>query len=248
MRVAIEPDRSWTVGPPRPMTVWNSETEYLQAEWDQFFAIPSLGRLSLDAVGDRTVSAVLDVGCGAGQSLIPFVTERGAAGVGLDINGASLHVARELLASVDLADAVTLVCAKAEALPVPTACFDVVICRGVLAYTDTRRTLAEVHRALRPNGVAIVQVGNLRNELIVLRTHLRARRTRDARITLRRIAAGIVYHVRGREPASGSRIGSHVFYSRRLLARELTRVGLRIVGEVPYRNPRSFTLVVTPRL
>src|SRR4029079_11920232 len=58
-----------------------------------------------------------------------------------------------LSATVDVADG--------EKLPFPDASFDFVYAHGVIQYTNDDRALArEVHRVLRPGGLAMFQVYN----------------------------------------------------------------------------------------
>lgn len=219
------------------MSVWSSEDAYLRAEWDQAVAYPELGERMVAAVGGRPVEAVLDVGCGAGQELVPFVTTTGARGVGIDLRVPTLRTARRLLASAGCTD-VQLLCGRAEALPMDGTRFDVAICRGVLVYTDVAATLAEIRRVLRPGGVAIIQVGTIRYELQALRRHLTARRPHHARATLRRIGAGTRYHLTGRQTPT-----REIFFTRRRLTRELARAGLHVTGAIDFGNPRALTLV-----
>jgi ubiquinone/menaquinone biosynthesis C-methylase UbiE len=228
------------------MTVRGSDADYLQAEWDQFLAHPVLGRRTLDAVAAWDVATVLDVGCGAGQELIPFLTGKGANGVGIDISVTTVSVARKLLTGVGLGDKVQLVCAKAEELPLRSGSFDAVVCRGVLFYVDNRRALTEIRRVVRPRGVVLIQVDNLRKALHGLRRQLLARNPRLAHVALRKTLAGVVFQLSGRQP-KGAWAGAELAYSRRLLTRELMRAGFTIVADVPHGNPDIFAVVATPR-
>jgi SAM-dependent methyltransferase len=228
------------------MTVWQSDDDYLHAEWDQFFANPVLGQRTLDAVAAWDVATVLDVGCGAGQEMVPFLTAKGATGVCIESRAATLPVTRDLLSSVDLGDRVQLACAKAESLPLRSGLFDAIICRGVLMYTDNRAALAEARRVLRGHGVVIVQVDNHWKALAYLRRYLLARHWRLVKVALRKILTGVIYQVSGRQPTS-SWLGSEVAYSRRVLTRELSRAGFTIVADIPHSNPHCFAVAATPR-
>ena len=225
--------------------MWRSDADYLQAEWDQFFAHPELGHRTLDAVAAWDVKTVLDVGCGAGQEMIPFLTEKGATGVGVDIRSTRLPMTRSFLSSVGLVDRVQLISAKAEALPLRSGSFGAVVCRGVLLYTDNRVALTEMRRVVRGRGVVIVQVDNHRKALRALWRHLRARNSRLAGVAVRKILTGVIYQLSGRQPTS-SRLGAEVAYSRRLLTRELARAGFTVVADVPHGNPHCFCVVATP--
>ena len=87
---------------------------------------------------------VLDIGCGAGQTLIAAYPDR--ISFGLDIDLDALKLGRSLT------DRVCFVCSKAESLPLPNGQFDMVIARGSLSFADTTSSLKEIHRVLRRNG------------------------------------------------------------------------------------------------
>ncbi len=112
--------------------------------------------------------AVLEVGCGIGTDLVRFA--RGGARVtGIDLAERSIELARQNFAHADVADGADLRVADGEALPFHDATFDVVYAHGVLQYTaDPERMVAECHRVLKPNGVAVTMVYNRRSWLHAL--------------------------------------------------------------------------------
>ena len=87
---------------------------------------------------------VLDIGCGAGQTLITCYGDRRAFGVDVALD--ALRLGRTLTKRV------SFVCAAAERLPFRDGGFDVVIARVSLPYTDFRRSLREIRRVLKPGG------------------------------------------------------------------------------------------------
>lgn len=90
---------------------------------------------------------VLDVGCGAGLTLL-LAAERGAVVSGIDVTPGLLDIARERLPDADLREA------DMVALPFPDAAFDVVV--GVNAFQfagDPVLALREAARVCRPGGV-----------------------------------------------------------------------------------------------
>ena len=89
---------------------------------------------------------VLDVGCGAGQTLIAAYADRKTFGLDLDLD--ALGLGRTLTSHVSFA------CGHAERLPFATSSFDLVVARVSLVYTDIPSSLAEVARVLRPDGTA----------------------------------------------------------------------------------------------
>lgn len=98
---------------------------------------------------------VLDVGCGAGVEVVRFA-RAGARVTGVDIAKSAIDLARQNLEQQGLAARLDV--ADGEHLPYPDASFDLVFAHGVVQYTgDDRRMVAEIHRVLRPGGLAVFQ-------------------------------------------------------------------------------------------
>lgn len=89
-------------------------------------------------------SRVLDVGCGAGQTLIAAYGQQLTFGIDIDLSALRL--------GQTLTENVAFVCSKAEALPFRPGAFDLVIARVSLAYTDICKSLKEIRRVLKPGG------------------------------------------------------------------------------------------------
>lgn len=87
---------------------------------------------------------VLDVGCGAGQTLIAAARDEAAVGVDLDLG--ALRLGRTLSRRI------LFVCASGERLPFPAASFDLAVSRVALPYMHLRTALPELRRVLRPGG------------------------------------------------------------------------------------------------
>ena len=87
---------------------------------------------------------VLDVGCGAGQSLIAAYPDRLTFGIDIDLD--SLKTAQTFTSRIALANAV------AEALPFTNHQFDFVFARVSLPYTHIVTALKEIRRVLKPQG------------------------------------------------------------------------------------------------
>jgi ubiquinone/menaquinone biosynthesis C-methylase UbiE len=90
--------------------------------------------------------AILDIGCGAGQTLIASDLGRSRTAVGLDVDHHALALGRTLTAAVEF------VAGQAEALPFAAGRFDLVISRVALPYADIPRAVREMARVLRPGG------------------------------------------------------------------------------------------------
>lgn len=87
---------------------------------------------------------VLDIGCGAGQTLIAAYPDRVC--FGLDIDSDALKFGRSITENVHF------VRGRAEALPWPEGEFDLVIARVSLPYTDIATSVGEVSRVLNDGG------------------------------------------------------------------------------------------------
>jgi ubiquinone/menaquinone biosynthesis C-methylase UbiE len=87
---------------------------------------------------------VLDVGCGAGQTLAVAYPELETFGVDVDIDALAL--------GERIAPNVRFASGRAEQLPFADAQFDLVIARVSLAYTEIRQSLSEINRVLTPGG------------------------------------------------------------------------------------------------
>jgi len=104
----------------------------------------------LALLGEFAGGDVLDVGCGPGA----YLARLGATGgrrVGLDLSEGMVAIARSV------APAASVLCGDAQELPFPSATFDAVMAPHMLYHLpDMGRGAAEMARALRPGGVAVV--------------------------------------------------------------------------------------------
>jgi ubiquinone/menaquinone biosynthesis C-methylase UbiE len=215
------------------MTEISEYDSYVRLAWTRFVADPARTRGSLDAVAGLSVERVLDVGCGAGQQLLPFVTGKGAYGVGLDPSVEVGRAGRELFAAHAPRARVGFLRGSAERLPFSDGSFDVVICRLVLPYTDNVRTLSEFARVLRPGGVLLLKIHHPR---FYLRKFFQGLRGRDIRYSVhaaRVLLAGAIYHATGRQPKGRLTAHGETFQTLWLLRRELARQGFNLSRELP---------------
>ncbi len=101
----------------------------------------------LNVLGDVAGRDVLELGCGAAQWSIALA-RRGARCVGLDNSARQLEHARA--AGADF----PLVHARAEAIPLGDATFDIVFCdHGAFSWGDPYYVTPEAARLLRPGGL-----------------------------------------------------------------------------------------------
>src|ERR1041385_186520 len=99
---------------------------------------------------------LLEIGCGMGTDLLQFA-RGGARCTGIDLTTRSVEITRHRFA-LYAARGVFMI-ADGEPLPFASESFDVVYSNGVLHHTpDTLGAIREVHRVLRPGGVAKVML------------------------------------------------------------------------------------------
>lgn len=129
--------------------------------YERFF-VPAIGgpiaRDLVDAAALREGERVLDVGCGTGiVTRLAAETLNGSGTIaGLDVNPGMLAVARAVTpdaAGIDWYEA------SAEAIPLPDASFDVVLCQMSLQFIPGRvNALREMRRVLASGGRLVLNV------------------------------------------------------------------------------------------
>lgn len=105
---------------------------------------------------------VLEIGCGEGMLLAVL---NGATKVGIDPSIQALLRARQRSGA-------ECAVARAEELPFPPACFDLVVAVAVMEhFEDPDSATAEIHRVLKPSGryVALIQTDMTRRERLAVK-------------------------------------------------------------------------------
>ena len=88
---------------------------------------------------------MLDVGCGAGQTLAAAYPDLETFGLDIDVDAMAFGRER-------IAPNVRFIAGPAEQLPFADAQFDFVIARVSLAYTNLPKSVGEIGRVLKPGG------------------------------------------------------------------------------------------------
>src|SRR5580698_6245896 len=110
-----------------------------------------------DAAALQHVATAVDVACGDGY-LLELLARRlpSAQIVGIDMTPEELAIAR----GRGLSENVRLVTARAEALPLPDASADAVVCHmALMLFDDARSVVNELARVIRPGGVFAAVLG-----------------------------------------------------------------------------------------
>jgi SAM-dependent methyltransferase len=133
------------------MTDWNLR-RYIDPPADTPYPL----EYAFHAIGDVRGKTVLDYGCGNGENSLPLVN-RGARVIGIDVSGDLLDLARQRLALHGLADRATFLAGSAHDLPLPDRSVDAVMGIAILHHLDLDLAAREVHRVLKPGGIAVFQ-------------------------------------------------------------------------------------------
>lgn len=98
----------------------------------------------------------LDVGCGPG-TMFRYLLDRGFECFGVDLSPQMVDACQRQFGHES---GTHFEVGTIEGLPFPDACFDVVLCLGVLEYVDAHAALREVARTLKPGGTLVVSMLN----------------------------------------------------------------------------------------
>ena len=107
--------------------------------------------VSEEKINEQT--ALLEIGCGTGQTAAHLAQQFGCTVSALDNNNIMVDKARQRFSSLDLPIDVKL--GDTENLPYQDAIFDIVLSESVLAFTNVFSTISELKRVLKPNGILL---------------------------------------------------------------------------------------------
>jgi ubiquinone/menaquinone biosynthesis C-methylase UbiE len=137
--------------------------------------------------------AILDIGCGIGQTLVAIGAQPGRRLVGLDVGLKCLNYGRQRFGHI------TFVNGTAERLPFADGCFDLVISRVSLPYTNIPVALAEIERVLKGDGRAWFTLHSFSKAVGHLIQALRKCAPKDAIYRSYVIGNGLGFHLLGRQ-------------------------------------------------
>ncbi len=159
---------------------------------------------------------ILDIGCGAGQTLLGSYADR--ISFGIDIDADALRLGKTLSSRA------LLVQAAAERLPFRSGAFDRVIARVSLPYTDIRRSASEIRRVLKSGGRLWITLHAPSSAL----RGFRARNMAGRLYVLYVLLNGALLHLAGRTLPLGSRHES--VQTNRGVMRLLARAGFENIA------------------
>ena len=166
-----------------------------------------------------TDRAILDIGCGIGQTLVAGAVSPGALLVGVDCDRLCLQYGRSHFGHVDFVNA------AAENLPFADHTFDRVISRVSLPYTDIPKALKEIGRVLKPGGTIWLTLHPFSQQFRHLGRSIVRLRFKDVVLRSYVLANGLVFLCFGRVmklPIHGSR---ESFQTKAAMERALRHAG-----------------------
>ena len=219
--------------------------EYAQAALANYAQRDAASRyLLFDSVKDLPIERVLDIGCGAGQELFPFLEKTAAVCVGIDNSPELGKVTKTNFANEKNA---FFVRSEGEKLPFADASFDVVLCRVALPYMNNRETIAEVARILKSGGVFLLKTHAPSFYFGMLPERLKTLSVKQIAYPLICLAASLWHLLTGKQLQKGFWQGKEIFQTRAFLEKEFKRNGLEIKGFLADNNPQTPSYLVVKK-
>ena len=227
------------------MAALESYREYAQAALANYAQRDAASRyLLFESVKDLHIEKVLDVGCGAGQELFPFLEKTNAVCIGIDTAPELGKVTKENFANEKNA---FFVRSEGEKLPFADASFDVVLCRVALPYMNNRETIAEVARVLKTGGVFLLKTHAPLFYFGMLPARLKTLSAKQVAYPLICLAAGTWHFLTGKQLQKGFWQGKETFQTRAFLEKEFKRNNLEIKGFPADNNPQTPSFLVVKK-
>jgi len=198
--------------------LWQTAQEGVTQRDEQFERIMDLAALGSD-------SRVVDIGCGAGQTLRTLAPRVPAERVGLDLDIEAL--AFGCRTADREGGGIAFACANGHALPLQEAYYTHVMSRVALNYMHQRRALEQMVRLVRPGGFLYLRVEVIWFDLWTISY------SRSVKQTIRRLqdlCVGAIHETTGWQPMPGGRAsGGRAFASVRRLTSALLLLGCQIL-------------------
>lgn len=218
----------------------DSYSEYANAALANYQKRGAASRYILfDSVKDLKIERVLDIGCGAGQELFPFLEKSDAFCVGIDIAPELGKITNAVFSKKDFSDRAKFARSKGERLPFVDESFDVVLCRVALPYMNNRETIAEVARVLKPNGIFLLKIHAPPFYSAMLKERLKTFNPKQIAYPLICIAGSVYHLLSGKQLQKGFWKGKEIFQTCGFLEREFAKNGMEIERELSDTNPLS---------
>lgn len=190
----------------------------------------------VDSLKDLKPEKVLDLGCGAGQELLPFLERTDAVCVGVDRAEKLGEFTKNTFAGKERA---VFVRSAGENLPFEDASFDVILCLVALPYMDNQKAIGEISRVLKPNGVLILKVHAPLFFFGMMRERIKTLNPKQLIYPLICLAGTCWHLLTGKQLQKGFWKGKEVFQTRRFLEKEFAKNNMQIKKSLPDNNSQT---------
>jgi ubiquinone/menaquinone biosynthesis C-methylase UbiE len=222
---------------------FDSYNDYVSLEWEKFENDDVRYKPMLDATGSIKVKRVLDIGCGAGQEMLPFI-EHNAFGVGIDVTPFVGQIGRQKYGEKGLQNKVGFINASGNKLPFADESFDVLICRGALMFMNVKTALSEMSRVLAENGRFFLMVQSPNYYWWKMGEGLKRKHIKTAIHASRVLLNGTLFSLTEKQSYNRLTAGGETFVSRKTLERDLKQINLEIIGEMPDTNTQTPSFII----
>lgn len=200
--------------------------------------------LLTDAVRHIEIKNLLDVGCGAGQELLPFLETTAARCFGVDAADGVGTAGGAIFEKYEPENRINFVRASGDCLPFADKSFEVVLCRVALPYMNNRRAISEIARVLRPGGVLLLKIHAPEFYFGMLKRRLRSFSLKQIAYPLICLAGGGWHQASGKQSSKGFWRGKEIYQTHDFLEREFARNNLRIKDYLPDTNSETPSFLV----
>ncbi len=221
---------------------FNGFNSYVSREWEMFCETDLRYDGFLNASKGTEIRRVLDIGCGAGQEMLPFV-KNGAFGIGLDYVPETGQVGIQKYADEGLQDRVAFLRGSGDLLPLSDGSMDVVVCRGVLMFLNNDRALSEFSRVIRKGGLLFIMFQAPAYYWWKFRKGIVTGNILSSIHAVRVLYAGNIFRFTGHQPRGRLTAGGEVFETRNYITDTCKKNGLEKISEMPDTNKQTPFLI-----
>lgn len=218
------------------ITAVNNYEEHAAAALENYAKRDAASRyLLFEAVKDLNIKRVLDVGCGAGQELFPFLEKTNATVYGVDIAPELGKITAKVFEK-EFSERVNFTISKGEELPFEGASFDLILCRVALPYMNNKKAITEFSRILKPNGILLLKIHAPAFYFGMIRERIKTLNPKQVAYPLICLTASVWHSATGKQLENGFWQGKEIYQTRNFLEKEFAKNNLRIVRELSDTN------------